>query len=75
MPKILQLRGEFSSRRYSSDRFSKPKLPIGKSVAVSHVEKLTKQLQSVAKYWEQNRVLNGALVFVKAFVLLHFNYY
>lgn len=64
MPKILQLRGEFSSRRYSSNGFSKPKLPTGKSVDVSHVEKLTKQLQSVAKYWNQNRVLDGALVFV-----------
>jgi hypothetical protein len=64
MPKILQLRGEFSSRRHSSNGFSKPKLPIGKSVDISHVEKLAKQLQSVAEYWEQNRALDGALVFV-----------
>lgn len=64
MPKILHLKGEFSSKRPISNGFGGAKLPSGKSVLLSHVKELLEQLVIIESYWNNVTDIEGALVSV-----------
>ena len=64
MPKILHLKGEFSSKRPRANRFGGAKLPSGKSVLLSHVKELLEQLVVIESYWNNITDIEGALVSV-----------
>ena len=64
MPKILQLKGEFSSKRPISNGFGGAKLPSGKTVLLSHIKELLDQLVVIETYWKNVTDIEGALVSV-----------
>lgn len=64
MPKILQLKGEFSSKRPISNGFGDAKLPSGKTVLLSHIKELLDQLVVIETYWKNVTDIEGALVSV-----------
>lgn len=58
---LLNLKGRFEQ----SSRNQKPgpiNLPKGCSVNVSHLEKLYDELQELLSFWQENNILDGALV-------------
>lgn len=63
MNNILQLKGQFQKRKAQS-RFGALNLPKGKFVKEEHVKKLKKQLEDIKRYWEEEKILKGALVSV-----------
>lgn len=63
MNNILQLKGYFEQRSNPS-RPGMPNLPQNALVSAKHVLELRSQLQKILKYWEENTVIEGALVSV-----------
>lgn len=59
MPKILQLKGEFSSKRPISNGFGGAKLPSGKTVLLSHIKELLDQLVVIETYWKNVTDIEG----------------
>lgn len=63
MNSILQLKGQFQYQP-NDNRFGKTNMPVGKSVKVSHLKDLHKQLSSILAYWQKDTSIKGALVSV-----------
>lgn len=63
MNSLLQLKGIFEQAS-SNSRPGAPNLPVGKSVKVSHLEQLRKNLVELKKFWSKENVVSGALVSV-----------
>lgn len=63
MNNILHLKGQFNKQGNRS-RPSNPNLPVGKTVKAQHLAVLKNQLQSVLTYWQNDKMINGALVSV-----------
>jgi len=63
MNNLLQLKGTFEQA--SSDRKpGSPKLPTGKSIKVSQLEKLRKDLVDLKMFWSKQNIFPGALISV-----------
>ena len=63
MNKLLQLKGTFEQAS-SNFRPGPPNLPAGKSLEVSKLEKLKKDLVELKKVWSQENILPGVLISV-----------
>jgi len=63
MNKLLQLKGTFE-QAVSNSRPGSPNLPAGKSLDVSKLEKLKKDLVELKRTWAQENILPGALISV-----------
>ncbi len=63
MNNLLQLKGTFEQAS-SSSRPGAPNLPAGKSVKVSHLKQLQKNLIELKKFWSKENIVSGALVSV-----------
>lgn len=63
MNNLLQLKGKFEQASNNS-RPGSPNLPKGKSVNVSHLEKLKKDLQELKDFWSKENIFSGALISV-----------
>lgn len=61
MNQILQLKGQFMSRKYTG-QFGPTNLPKGAVVTKSHICELKKQLKQILTYWEHDTQIGGALV-------------
>ncbi len=67
MNNVLQLKGEFKSRKNPRTGFGTFKLPKDKKITAKHIEDLAEDLESAYGFWKDNLVNNGALV------ALHYN--
>lgn len=63
MNNILQLKGQFLQKS-NSGGFGPPKLPLNGFVETSHLKDLKGQLQRVLRFWQENTLIEGALVSV-----------
>ena len=63
MNKLLQLKGTFE-QAVSNSRPGSPNLPAGKSLDVSKLEKLKKDLVELKRTWAQENIIPGALISV-----------
>ena len=63
MNNILQLKGQFQKRK-APRGFGPTNLPKGKTVSAEHVLKLKNHLQDIIAFWNQEKMINGALVSV-----------
>ena len=63
MNNILQLKGQFQKRK-APGSFGPTNLPKEKAVSAEHVLKLKSQLQDIIAFWNQEKIINGALVSV-----------
>lgn len=63
MNNLLQLKGSFEQAS-SNSRPGAPNLPAGKSVEVSQLKKLRKNLVELKKFWSKENIVSGALVSV-----------
>ena len=63
MNNILQLKGKFQQRQ-NLNTFGPVSLPKGAVVTKEHLDNLSKQLESILKYWNEHTEINGALVSV-----------
>ena len=69
MNDILHLKSQFYQRK-NPNKPGPINLPVGKSVKASHLIALSKQLQDILKYWENNKDINGALVSVHYYTVV-----
>ena len=60
MNQILQLKGQFMSRKYTG-QFGPTNLPKGAVVTESHICELKKQLKQILTYWDMIPKLVGLL--------------
>ena len=63
MNNILQLKGQFQKRKNMSG-FGPINLPKGRKVTAAHINNLKKQLTDIFLYWQNDRMIGGALVSV-----------
>ncbi|MCM1103819.1 MAG: S8 family peptidase [Clostridium sp.] len=63
MNNILQLKGQFQKRK-APNGFGSVNLPKGGEVSAEHVLKLEKQLQDIILFWNQEKMIGGALISV-----------
>ena len=63
MNNLLQLKGAFEQAS-SNSRPGASNLPTGKSVKVSHLKKLQKDLVELKKFWSKENIVSGALISV-----------
>lgn len=63
MNNLLQLKGTFEQAS-SNNRPGLPNLPAGKCVSVSKLESLLKNLIDLRNYWNNQKLLSGALISV-----------
>ncbi|MCM1159836.1 MAG: S8 family peptidase [Roseburia sp.] len=63
MNNILQLKGQFQKRK-APGGFGPTNLPKGKKVNAGHVLKLQQQLQDIISFWNEEKMIGGALVSV-----------
>lgn len=62
MNDVLQLRGTFDQRP-NSNRPGSPNMPKNsKPVTTDHLKKLFKDLQDLSKYWDNQKLITGALI-------------
>lgn len=63
MNNLLQLKGTFDQAS-SNSQVGPPNLPSGKSVKVSQLEQLQKNMVELKRFWSKENILSGALVSV-----------
>lgn len=63
MNNLLQLKGTFEQAS-SNSKPGAPNLPSGKSVKISQLEKLHKNLFELRKFWSRENIFSGALISV-----------
>lgn len=63
MNNVLQLKGQFYKRKNMS-QFGPVNLPVGKMVTEAHIRELCEQLKKVEVFWQNNKMIGGALVSV-----------
>lgn len=63
MNNLLQLKGTFEQAA-SNSQPGAPNLPAGKSVKVSQLEQLQKNLVELKKFWSKENIFSGALISV-----------
>lgn len=63
MNSLLQLKGTFEQAS-SKNRPGSPNLPAGKSIKVSKMVSLLKNLVNLREYWKNQQILSGALISV-----------
>lgn len=63
MNNLLQLKGTFEQAS-SNSQPGAPNLPAGKSVKVSQLEKLHKNLVELRRFWSRENIFSGALISV-----------
>ena len=64
MNSLLQLKGTFEQLPYKSDRPQYKNLPVGKTIKVTQLEKLKRDLMDLREFWDKENVFSGALVSV-----------
>ena len=63
MNNLLQLKGTFEQAS-SNSRPGASNLPPGKSIKVSQLEKLQKDLVELRRFWSRENIISGALISV-----------
>lgn len=63
MNKLLQLKGTLNSE-HNRNSFGSLNLPKGKFVTSQHMRDLVLQLGRIRQFWEENKIIEGALISV-----------
>ena len=63
MNNLLQLKGTFEQAS-SNSQPGAPNLPVGKSVKVSQLEQLKRDLVELKRFWSKENIFSGALISV-----------
>lgn len=63
MNNILQLKGTFESKK-NPNKPGSSNLPVNQSVSSNHIDELIHQLEAIYKKWQEDKLIDGALVSV-----------